>query len=123
MALTQQEIEIMDRLSGMSNNISASKQSAAISNDDMFADMDKITGLNNNIENDSISLDEQIKNENPEQYEQWKAKGPIQPFEAALNASKEFNGNYDNVIQRPLQSRRIQPQQPLKSLRLTKSIM
>ena len=93
MALTKAQIETMDRITG----INANPATEELSND-MFAEMDKITGLGGTTP--ELSLEEQIRNDNPEQYEQWKAKGPITPFEAALNASKEFNGTYENVVQR-----------------------
>ena len=42
----------------------------------------------------------QIIEENPEQAKVWQEKGEITPYEAALDASREFNGTYDKVIQR-----------------------
>ena len=94
MALTQEQIKIMDNISGVGS--SKTNNSTKPANNDLFAEMDKISGLGNT--SNEPDLVEQIQKENPEKFTEWKNKGGITPYEAALNAAREFNGTYENVV-------------------------
>lgn len=97
MALTQEQISMMDEIAGFApeNNVSS------LSDDDIKK-MDEISGLGARIEQaepkqEIDEIEEEIKKRNPEDYARWKEQEPISPYNAAKNSAREFNGTYDNI--------------------------
>lgn len=105
MALTQEQIERMDAITGFApaqeNNL---EQKNINLSDDEFKKMDEITGLKplEDIQQtqpiqEIDEIEEEIKRKNPDDYANWKSKEPISAYNAAKNAAREFNGTYDNI--------------------------
>ena len=105
MALTQEQIERMDAITGFApvkeNNL---EQNTINLSDDEFKKMDEITGLKPLKEiqqtqpiQEIDEIEEEIKRKNPDDYANWKSKEPISAYNAAKNAAREFNGTYNNI--------------------------
>lgn len=103
MALTKEQIRIMDGITGLNSVQTQNKPSNNNSlSDEDIKRMDEITGLAQyEAPKNENPLRQQIIDDDPIKAKEWEDKGPITPYEAALDASREFNGTYDKVIQRP----------------------
>lgn len=106
MALTKEQIRIMDGITGLNsdaamNNKNVNTNTNSLSDEDIKR-MDEITGLAQyQAPQKELTLRERIIQDDPIKAKEYEDKGPITPYEAALDASREFNGTYDKVIQRP----------------------